>query len=73
MGARWGDVVGLQWIQVEDLVSPDVRDEPYTWKWGCYGRWVLLTLMSVGPDGDGWEAAPDRHKRTSNRDNSMLK
>lgn len=65
--------MGLQRIQVEDFMSPNVRDKTQTWKWGCCGRRVLLALMPACPTRDGWRATPERHKRMFQHDNSVVK
>lgn len=59
MRVRWGGISGLQWIQVKDFISPDVRNELQDWgrRRGGWGR-SLLTLNSVSDSRDGRRAPP---------------
>lgn len=64
MCVRWGGVSGLQWIQVEDFIGPDVRNELQDRRTRGGGGRGLLTLNSVSDSGDGRRAPPVRDDST---------
>lgn len=57
---RWWCVSRLQWIQVKDFISPDVRNELQDWRRrrGGGGGRCLLTLTSVSDGRDRRRAPP---------------
>lgn len=56
----WWCVSRLQWIQVKDFISPDVRNELQDWRRrrGGGGGRCLLTLTSVSDGRDRRRAPP---------------